>query len=493
MARILTTDNVNIAIGIVAIIITILIALIQATHKVIMIRRSINDSLNSGINYRLNNNLEDAKKEFNKALEYEHHRLFNKLIIRVKINLYETYHYDMIQREESLNYARANEENLLKGLPNYQNKNNLLFSKYKYQYAILCCNLGYVYNELALIREAKNNYEISKKFSLQAIDIFRKISKLNDFYFSTYATTYSNLAIAYRGLANLYKDSSLLQLALNNAKKSLSIYEEMKDSINIARLQNNIGNIYNDLIRYKNNENDRENAYNNSENYFCKSLELYNIEKYPYEFARSHQNLGSLNLLMLRFSDNNDMMYSYFIKAEKSYEMCKKVYVKDKYENAYIILQYNFMTLYFQALKRFNDKSLLPKIVDCSNLILEVCTIENMPKIYIDTNYIMADAYKFVIETFQFDTENEVIDMIIATIAKYEIVLGFKELSLKNKTNTITNLIKLNIILFDITGLDIYEEKCNNYGKELQKIIQEYPEDLNTFADEFGDKRYLFA
>ncbi|NYB72811.1 hypothetical protein HZF24_01505 [Sedimentibacter hydroxybenzoicus DSM 7310] len=229
------------------------------------------------------------------------------------------------------------------------------------------------------------------------------------------------------------------QLSLNNAKKSLSIYEEIKDFINIARVQNNIGNIYSDFIRYKNDKKEREKNYSISEEYLHKSLEFYNIEKYPYEFARSYQNLGSLNLLMMCNDDDKDKIYSYYIKAEKNYEMCKKVFVKDKYENEYINLYYNLMTLYFQELKRIGDMTLLSKIMDNSKFILDICTIENRPKIYVDTNNIMADAYKFAIETCEITNESEKIDFIEETIAKYEIVLGFREFIISDKLNMIIN------------------------------------------------------
>ena len=219
--------------------------------------------LKNGYNYSLNNNFKEARKEYSKVLEYEQNKIFKRLIITAKLNLYNTYHYDMINRQESLEYARINEENFLKELPNYHDRKHLIFSWYKYQYALLCCNLGNTYNELALMRDAKNNYNSSKKYSLQAVDMFRKINKLNSYYFSIFGTTYSNLAITYRGLANLSKESSLLQLSLNYAKKSLLIFEEVKDCYNIARIQNSIGNIYNDLINYKNNANKKETFYSN--------------------------------------------------------------------------------------------------------------------------------------------------------------------------------------------------------------------------------------
>lgn len=416
------------------------------------------------------------QKEFNKALEYEHVSIFKKLMIIVKLNLYETYHHDKVNREESLEYARVNEEKLLKRLPNYYVKKYLIFSKYKYQYIALCSNLGYVYNELALFRDAKNNYENSKKYSLQAIET---IKRLNNIYLSMFASTYSNLAITYRGLANLNNDSRLLQLSLNNAKNSLSIYEQLNDYINMARIQNNIGNTYSDLIKYKNNENDREKIYCSSEDYLCKSLEFYNIEKYPYEFARSYQNLGSLNLLMIYYSDNVDKIYSYYIKSENHFKMCKKVFVKEKYENEYINLQYNLMSLYFNTMKKIGNMELLPKVVDNGKIVLEICTIENKPKLYIDTNIILADVYFFSIEICEFVSEKEKIDMMLETISKYEIVMGFKQLSLRNKVNTIIKLMRLNIALFDLTDSIIYKGKCNHYCKELENVIQAYPEVLN--------------
>ncbi len=478
MSKIFTYDNANIVIG----IITILIALIPSIYKVLLKKRKINISLNSGINYRLNDKIEEARKEFNKALEYEHCKIFKKLIIKAKINLYETYHYDMINREKSLEYAKVNEEDLLKELPDYGAKKSIMFSKYKYQYAVLNSNLGHIYNELALFRDAKSNYECSKKYSLQSIDIFRKINRLNNFYFSTFGTSYSNLAITFKGLANLNKDSRLLQLSLNNAKYSLSIYEKIKDYINIARIQNNIGNIYSDLIKFKNNENEREKIYSSSEDYLCKSLEFYNIEKYPYEFAMSHQNLGSLNLHMMCYSDDKDKIYLYYIKSEKNYDMCKKVFIKDKFENEYINLYYNLMSLYFQAFKRIGDMNLLPKVVDNGNVIFEICTIENKPILYIDTNLILADAYFLAIETCEFVNENEKIDMMLETISKYEIVMGSKELSIRSKVNTITKLIRLNMTILDMTDSIIYKEKCDIYCKEMDDVIKANPEVLNEIS-----------
>ena len=450
-------------------------------------RRKIYNSLNSGINYRLNNNFQDARNEFNKVLEYEHYKTFKKLIIKAKINLYETYHHDMINREKGLEYARVNEEDLLKKITNYKDKKNIIFSKYKYQYAVLSSNLGYIYNELALFRDANNNYESSKKYSLQAIDIFKKINRLNNKNSSMFGTTYSNLAITYRGLANLNNDSRLLQLSLNNAKYALSIYEEIKDYTNIARMQNNIGNIYSDLINYKNNENEREKIYYSGEGYFCKSLEFYNIEKYSYEYARTYQNLGKLNLLMLCYSDNEDKLYSYFIKSEKNYEMCKKIFVKEKYENEYINLYYNLMSLYFQAIKRIGDMNLLSNVIDNGNIILEICTIENKPKIYVDTNMILADAYFLAIESCEFVSEKEKIDMMLDTINKYEIVMGFKELDIRNMVKTIIRLTRLNMTLLDMTGSIIYKENCDNFCREMENITKVNPEVMNELEQDIGE------
>jgi tetratricopeptide (TPR) repeat protein len=379
--------------------------------------------------------------------------------------------------------ARINEENLLKELPNYHDRKHLIFSWYKYQYALLCCNLGNTYNELALMRDAKNNYNSSKKYSLQAVDMFRKINKLNSYYFSIFGTTYSNLAITYRGLANLSKESSLLQLSLNYAKKSLLIFEEVKDCYNIARIQNSIGNIYNDLINYKNNANKKETFYSNSESYLNKSLEFYNIEKYPFEFARSHMNIGSLNLLMMCNCNNQDKIYSYYIKAEKNFEMCKEVFIKGRYENEYIALHYNLLSLYFQFMKRVGDVNQLSKIINSGDIILEVCTVESKPNIYMSTNHILADAYKFVIESCEFIVEEQKIDLFEEAISKYEIVLGFKELNIEKKATMIVDLTRLNMTLLDMTNLRIYEEKCKYYCIELNNIIAKNPEISNLIEE----------
>jgi hypothetical protein len=142
---------------------------VKGIYKILLTRMKIRSFLKNGYNYSLNNNFKEARKEYSKVLEYEQNIIFKRLIITAKLNLYNTYHYDMINRQESLEYARINEENLLKELPNYRDRKHLIFSWYKYQYALLCCNLGNTYNELALMRDAKNNYNSSKKYSLQAV------------------------------------------------------------------------------------------------------------------------------------------------------------------------------------------------------------------------------------------------------------------------------------------------------------------------------------
>ncbi|WP_019229014.1 tetratricopeptide repeat protein [Sedimentibacter sp. B4] len=492
MPSILTDLNpiipiINLFVAITSLCVAIIFFLIPLINSICIIRKEIDRSLSDGIKYHLNNKIEEARNEYNKALKYQNKKFCKRLIIDVKLNLYETYHHEKIDKEKNLDIARINEEALLKALPNYKDKKYLKLTKYKYkyQYAILCCNLGDIYNELALIRSAKNNYENSKKYSSKAIDVFRNIKKLDKNYFGTVGLTYSNLAITYRGLANLKKDISLLQISLNNAEKSLTIYEEIKDYFNIARIQNNIGNIYSDLVKYKEDINEREKNYINSENYLYKSLEFYKIENYPYESARSYQNLGSVNLHMMYYCDDKNKAYSYFIKAKENYEICKSVIIKDKYENEYINLYYNLMSLNFQALKKFGDIQLIPNVVDYGNFVLEICTIENNPKRYVDTNGIIASVCKIAIECCEFIDENEKIDMIEDAINRFEIVLRFKELSMQKKANTIIDLIRLNMTLLDMTKSKVYEVKCNSYCKELEDIIKVNPEVMIEIEDMF--------
>lgn len=490
MSSILTDLNpiipiISLFVAIISLFVTIIFYLIPLIYSVCIVRKKIKRNLNDGIKYHLNNKTEEARKEYNNALIYQNNKFCKKLIIKLKLNLYETYHHEKIDREKNLDIARINEEALLKELPNYEGKNVLKLSMYKYQYAIICSNLGNIYNELALIRDSKSNYEKSKNYSLKAIDVFKKINKLNNYYFSVFGTTYSNLAITYRGLANLNEDSRFLQLSLNNAEKSLNIYEIIKDYNSIARIQNNIGNIYSDLLKYKKDVNEREKIYRNSENLLYKSLEFYKIENYPYEFARSYQNLGSVNLEMMCYCDDKDKAYSYFIKAKEHYEICKSVIKRDKYENEYINLYYNLMSLHFQALKKFGDIQLLPDVVDCGNVVLEICTIENNPKLYVDTNGIIASVYKISIECCEFINENERIDMIENAINRFEIVLRFKELSMHKRANTIIDLIRLSMTLLDMTNSKVYEAKCNYYCKELEEIIKVNPEVIDEIEDMF--------
>lgn len=463
----------------------IILFFIPSVNKIYIARKEINRCIHDGIKYHMNNKTEEARNEYHKALKYQDKKFCKRLIIDVKLNLYETYHHEKIDREKNLDLARINEEALLKELPNYKDKKFLKLSKYKYQYAIVCSNLGHIYNELALIRDTKNNYEKSINYSSLAIDAFIKLKKLNNYYFRIFGITYSNLAITYRGLAKLNEDSTLLQLSLNYAEKSLTIFEKIEDCYNIARIQNNIGNIYSDLVRYNESANERDKYYSNGENFLYKSLEFYNIENYPFEFARSHLNLGSVNLQMMCYCDDKDKAYSYFIKAKENYEICKSVIKRDKYENEYINLYYNLMSLQFQALKKFGDIQSLPDVVDYGNVLLEICTIENNPKIYVDTNGIIASAHKIAIECCEFMNENEKVDMIEDAINRFEIVLRFKELSMQKKANTIIDLIRLSMTLLDMTNLKVYEVKCNYYSKELEDIIKVNPEVMDEIEDMF--------
>ena len=118
--------------------------------------------------------------------------------------------------------------------------------------------------------------------------------------------------MAYRGISNINRDSSLMKLALNTAKESLAIFEKIGDYYNIAKLQNNIGNIYSDLLNYEKNLNEREKIINNCERYYNDSLEFYIIEKYPFEFTRTHMNIGSANTNMMLYANDRGKAYSYY-------------------------------------------------------------------------------------------------------------------------------------------------------------------------------------
>jgi hypothetical protein len=78
---------------------------VKGIYKILLTRMKIRGFLKNGYNYSLNNNFKEARKEYSKVLEYEQNKIFKRLIITAKLNLYNTYHYDMINRQESLEYA----------------------------------------------------------------------------------------------------------------------------------------------------------------------------------------------------------------------------------------------------------------------------------------------------------------------------------------------------------------------------------------------------
>jgi len=189
-------------------------------------------------------------------------------------------------------------------------------------------------------------------------------------------------------------------------------------------------------------------------------------------------NIGSLNTKIMVYTEDKEKAYSYYLKAEENYELCKKILKKDKYETNYLMLHRNITSLHYQALKKLDDINILNKIFDSSNILLKDDTIEKNTRLYLDTNKILVNALMFVIDNYEFLDLDLKIQMIKDAISGYEIALGFEELSINEKVKILVDLASLNRILFDELGLKIYEEKYKNYCLQIENILNTNPEIL---------------
>lgn len=208
----------------------------------------------------------------------------NKLsVLNVILNRFFENHYDRRICEASLKLANIGLNlNENKFLSKFLSHNLNIITTYLNQLIMLENNKMDALNFMFLnTKESNEQYESEFDNIISTINVIKKTKK--NLILQNIAFYRSNYSIYKKNLFLKIGDKQRLITSLENAVNSLNIYKLLNDSYNVARLQNNIGNLY--ILKGE---------FNLAEESIDDSLKIYNPIDFPFEYYRALVNLSTI-------------------------------------------------------------------------------------------------------------------------------------------------------------------------------------------------------
>ena len=186
-------------------------------------------------------------------------------------------------------------------------------------------------------------------------------------------------------VGEILKSAEYLKLAISAYEKALEVFTIEKYPYYYATTQNNLGNAYRTLAEV---ENKKENcikaitAYN-------QALKICTLQKYPYEYAATQNNLGTAYWTLAKAEDKKGNC----IKAINAYNQVLKVFTLQKYPYEYARTQNNLGNAYGTLAEVEDKKENCIKAIKAFTEALKVYTLEKFPYDYAATQNNLGTAY----------------------------------------------------------------------------------------------------
>jgi len=282
-------------------------------------------------------------------------------------------------------------------------------------------NIGCVYKELALWKDAQKYLEYSLKESVKLNDDLQKANTLlniSDIYFQLnkpkiaieklfqsiqacqeslkvrtledfpmdYALIQSNLGIAYRTLVDVEDKAGNCNKAIQAYQESLKVRTLEDFPMQYAMTQNNLGIAYRTLAEIKDKAENCEKAIQ----IFQESLKVITLEDFPMDYALTQNNLGTAYNILAEIKDKAENCD----KAIQAYQESLKVRTLEDFPMDYATTQRNLGVAY-RTLAEVEDKAEnCEKAIQIFQESLKVRTLEGLPMDYAMTQSNLGAAYR---------------------------------------------------------------------------------------------------
>jgi len=261
-----------------------------------------------------------------------------------------------------------------------------------------------------------------------------------------------------------------MKVTIRAYEKALKIYTRDKFPLDYAMTHNNLGNAYSNLADV---EDKKPNILKAVASY-NEALKVYKRDKFPMQYAMTHNNLGTAYSILADVEDKK----SNILKAKASFEKALVVYKRDAFPLDYAMTHNNLGTAY-RALSDVEDKKPnILKAVASYNEALKVYKRDAFPLDYAMTHNNLGTAYRALS-----DVENKKPN-ILKAVASFEKAL---EIYTRDELPMQYAMTHNNLGTAYANLADVEDKKPN-----ILKAIASFKKALEIFTeDEFPDKHLL--
>ena len=271
-----------------------------------------------------------------------------------------------LRREiKSLNYNDINSLKevicLLESIPK-----KTAVKKFPKKYAQVMIDLGYAYNNLAMVMDMNENTE-------KAISAFKEALKIVNIKKDPmqYAQIQNGFGQIYNTLANVRDTEVNAKKAIDALQKTLSVKNIQKNTELYALACSNLGNAYNTLARVRDIEGNTTKAID----IFHKALEIKNIQKIPVAYIGIQVGIGTAYTVLADIRDMEE-------NAEKAIDTFNEVLknkIIQKKSVQYALIQFGLGKAYSTLAEVRDAKVNLNKAVDAFQEALKIYTARDYP------------------------------------------------------------------------------------------------------------------
>ena len=243
-----------------------------------------------------------------------------------------------------------------------------------------------------LIRIIKYYYMDAAQFDVKDIkNVHTQITSIAQKYkFQLPHEIYNMIAAAYVSKAKGIK-KDVVEI-INSLNSAINIYKTILDKFSIDNnpifpyMQKKIADVYLELAKYK----DRKINYKRAIEAYKEALKIYNLERFPMDYAMTQNNLGSAYIELAEVEDKAENCN----RAIKSFEEALKVYTLERFPMQYAAIQNNLGTAYQTLAEVQNKAENCKKAIEAFEEALKVYTLERFPMDYTVTQNNLGAAYR---------------------------------------------------------------------------------------------------
>jgi len=322
------------------------------------------------------------------------------------MSFYDDLLMDISEKDESYNYALIKEK---KGLCHLEDGSedelNIAIlelgeaasiyeggkGEYDLKYAELRYKIGNAYLHLSEVRSAKDNLLKAKEAILESLTIYNR-----DKYPLEYARSKMGLSSVYLGLASVEKIRQHFEDSISFAEEALEILTPQDDDpTRYAAAKNILGSAcwqyaFLNLFEKYEYKYDTKEKLDKAISAYNEALAVFTLEKYPNDYARTQNNLGTAYWSLSEIEEEGDNLF----KAETAFKSALKVQTKDNEPLDYAGTKDNLGSTYLRQYLNSYEQNKVKDAIKEFNEVLEIVNVKEYPLEHARTQNNLGYAYK---------------------------------------------------------------------------------------------------